>query len=355
TPNVCEHCAAGCQQRADHRRGKVMRRLAGEDPDVNEEWNCDKGRWAFQYTTADDRLTVPLVRDAKSGELREASWPEALSVAAEGLTAAQGVGVLTGGRLTVEDAYAYAKFARVVLGTNDIDFRARPLSGEETSFLASSVVGGTGVTYADVDTAPSVVLVALEPEEECPILFLRLRKARRKSKLAVTAVAPFTSRGYAKLGATVLPTVPGAEAVALSTVEVREALSKPGAVLFVGERLATVPGGLSAAATAAAETGAKLAWVPRRAGDRGALEAGCLPTLLPGGRPVTEPGARAEMAFAWELPAGALHSEPGRDTDGILAAARHGVLGALVVAGVDPSDLADPVAAVEALDHVGFL
>src|SRR5438552_2825036 len=126
TPNVCKHCSAGCQQRADHRRGKVMRRLAGEDPAVNEEWNCDKGRWAFQYTTAYDRLTVPLVRDKATGELREASWPEALSVAAEGLQAASndgGAGVLTGGRLTVEDAYAYSKFARVVLGTNDVDFR----------------------------------------------------------------------------------------------------------------------------------------------------------------------------------------------------------------------------------------
>ena len=98
--------------RADHRRGKVLRRLAGDDAAVNEEWNCDKGRWGFRYTTADDRILNPLVRDEVTGDLREASWSEALLVAAEGLTAAKargGVGVLTGGRLTVEDAYAYAK------------------------------------------------------------------------------------------------------------------------------------------------------------------------------------------------------------------------------------------------------
>src|SRR3954471_23925769 len=141
TPNVCEHCSAGCAQRADHRRGKVMRRMAGDDPAVNEEWNCDKGRFAFQYTNATDRLTVPLVRDAATGELREASWPEALATAAAGLRQAGesgGVGVLTGGRLAAEDAYAYARFARCALGTNDIDFRARPLSTEETEFLASN-------------------------------------------------------------------------------------------------------------------------------------------------------------------------------------------------------------------------
>ena len=52
SPSACEHCAAGCAQRTDHRRGKVLRRLAGDDPAVNEEWNCDKGRWGFQYATA---------------------------------------------------------------------------------------------------------------------------------------------------------------------------------------------------------------------------------------------------------------------------------------------------------------
>ena len=128
TPGVCEHCASGCLQRVDHRRGVVLRRLAGDDPAVNEEWNCDKGRWGFQYAGAFDRITNPMVRDVRTGELREASWPEALAVAAEGLRKARdgayGVGVLTGGRLTVEDAYAYSKFARAVLHTNDIDFRA---------------------------------------------------------------------------------------------------------------------------------------------------------------------------------------------------------------------------------------
>src|SRR5512133_240977 len=74
TPSVCEHCASGCAQRTDWRRGKVTRRLAAEDPAVNEEWNCDKGRFAFTYATQADRLTVPLVRDERSGELVESSW-----------------------------------------------------------------------------------------------------------------------------------------------------------------------------------------------------------------------------------------------------------------------------------------
>jgi NADH-quinone oxidoreductase subunit G len=358
SPSVCEHCSSGCAIRTDHRRGKVLRRLAGDDPAVNEEWNCDKGRWGFRYATAFDRLTTPLIRDAVSGELREASWSEALLAAAEGLQAAKaagGVGVLTGGRLTVEDAYAYAKFARVALGTNDIDFRARPLSGEEADFLASSVVGVTDVTYADVEAAPAAVIVGLEPEEESPILFLRLRKAHSKNRLDVVAVTPFLSRGFEKLGATVVTAVPGDEARLLATdPTIAGALSAPGALLIVGERLASVPGGLSAAAKLSALTGAKVVWVPRRAGDRGAVDAGCLPNLLPGGRLVTDASARAEIAASWQLETG-LPDTVGRDTDAIVAAAAAGELGGLLVAGVDPADLADPRLAEQALDRVPFI
>ena len=89
TPSVCEHCASGCSQRTDHRRGTVLRRMAQADPAVNEEWNCDKGRWAFQYTQVGDRIEYPMVR-GDDGELRVASWREALERAAAGLRAASG-------------------------------------------------------------------------------------------------------------------------------------------------------------------------------------------------------------------------------------------------------------------------
>ena len=146
TDSVCEHCSSGCAQRTDWRRGKVTRRLAGDDPEVNEEWNCDKGRWAFHYAdAARPASSTPLVRD-EHGDLVETSWPEALERAAAGPARGRdrgGVGVLPGGRLTEEDAYAYAKFARVALGTNDIDFRARPVSAEELAFLGAHVAGVT--------------------------------------------------------------------------------------------------------------------------------------------------------------------------------------------------------------------
>ncbi|MEU0497627.1 NADH-quinone oxidoreductase subunit G [Mycobacterium sp. NPDC006124] len=351
TPSVCEHCASGCAQRTDHRRGRVLRRLAGDDPTVNEEWNCDKGRWAFTYATQGDRITTPLIREA-DGSQRPASWSEAVAVAVAGLTAAgPRTGVLVGGRLTLEDAWAYAKFARIVLGTNDVDFRSRAHSAEEADFLAAAVAGRPmSVTYADLDAASAVLLVGFEPEEESPIVYLRLRKAARKRGLAVTSIAPFASRGLQKMNGTLVTTVPGEEAAAL------DALGDgvdAGTVILVGERLATAPGAYSAVLRLAERTGARIGWVPRRAGERGALEAGATPHLLPGGRPVADAAARAEMAAAWNVDD--LPSQSGRDTAGILAAAADGSLGALLVAGVEIADLPDPTAAVAAVDAAPFV
>ncbi|HZB50996.1 MAG TPA: molybdopterin-dependent oxidoreductase, partial [Mycobacteriales bacterium] len=393
---------SGCALRTDWRRGKVMRRLAAEDPAVNEEWNCDKGRFAFTYVNQADRLTVPLVRDERSGELVEVSWTEALERAAEGLREARdsgGVGVLPGGRLTLEDAYAYAKFARLALETNDVDGRARPVGtgSEELDFLAARVAGlgpETGaVTYGELEAAPSVLLVGFEPEEESPIVFLRLRKAARKRGQRLFAVAPWLTNGVRKAFGTLLATRPGDEPRVLRALAVpgragdapvtalpaeapaqtvagamaagrpgavaeeavraaAEALRGHGAVILVGERAAEVPGLLTAVAGLATATGARLAWVPRRAGERPLVDAGALPTLLPGGRRVADDAGRAEVEAVW---GSHLPTTPGRDVTGIVSAAGSGELDALVVGGVDLDDLPDPRAARAALERVGFV
>ena len=349
SPSVCEHCASGCAQRTDHRRGKVLRRLAGDDPEVNEEWNCDKGRWAFNYPTQGDRITTPLLRDP-DGSQRPASWSEAVAVAIRGLTAAGAdTGVLVGGRATLEDAYAYAKFARIVLGTNDVDFRSRAHSDEEARFLAAAVAGRTmAVTYADLEAAAAVLLVGFEPEEESPIVYLRLRKAFRKRGTKVTAIAPFATRGLQRMGGTLVATTPGAEAAALDALDVAA-----GTIVLVGERLATSPGAYSAVLRLVERSGARLGWVPRRAGERGALEAGAAPHLLPGGRPLADADARAEIAAAWHVDE--IPSMPGRDTAQLIAAAAQGSLGALLVGGVELDDLPDPVAALAAIDATPFV
>jgi NADH-quinone oxidoreductase subunit G len=340
TPSACEHCASGCDMRTDVRRGKTLRRLAGDDASVNEEWNCDKGRWAFKYVTAVDRLKTPMVRNA-SGVLEEASWPEALAVAAAGLKGANSA-VLVGGRTTYEDAYGYSKFARVALGTNDIDFRSRVSSDEEREFLAARVVGSS-TTYRDIDKADQVLLVGFEPEEESPIVFLRINKQFRKRALKVVSIGSKESIAVDKLKAEFVKVAPGQEAAAIAA---QSLTSK--SVILVGERAAESAGALSAVAALADSSGAKLAWIPRRAGERGALEAGAIGNLLPGGRPVTDAAARVDIATLWN--ADSLPTEIGRNSSQIIEAVHTGKIGGLLVGGVDPLDGDNSSAALAALD-----
>jgi len=325
--SACEHCASGCDMRTDIRRGKTLRRLAGDDSSVNEEWNCDKGRWAFKYLTARERVTNPMVRGA-DGELHDASWPEAIAAAAAGLKGKR-VGVLVGGRATLEDAYGYAKFARVALGTNDIDFRARPHSAEEASFIAG-VVANLATTYKDIDKADQVVLLGFEPEDESPIVFLRIYKQVRKRGLPVISDAAFQSRGSKKLKAKLVNQISDIAGLTDKSV------------VIVGERLAETPGALSAAVDLANMNNAKLAWIPRRAGERGAIEAGAIANLLPGGRPITDATARVDMQTAWSIDS--LPTNVGRSTSEILNALNADSndttsLDAVLVGGVDPMDI----------------
>jgi len=349
-PTTCEHCASGCSLRTDYRRETVMRRLAWEDPAVNEDWNCDKGRFAFSYLKT-DRLTQPKVR-TKDGNQVDALWPDAIDFAAKGLKDANGkVGVLLGGRLTLEDAYAYSKFARLALETNDIDFRNRVNSVEEQDFLGSVVAGSAGtVTYADLEKAQNVLLVNFEPEEESPIVFLRLRKAAEKGNINITAIAPYLSRGLEKINAEVVATKPGDEAKVLRGLKIAQ-----DSIILVGERAAAAEGTLSAVIEVAEKTNSKLSWIPRRAGERGAVEVGALPNLLPGARPVTESSARSEVGAIWGVNGSDIPSKPGRNHAEIIQAAINGELKALVIAGLDVLDAPDPQALGQAINAVDFV
>jgi NADH-quinone oxidoreductase subunit G len=377
TDGVCAHCAAGCNLRIDSRRGLVTRQLARDNDDVNEAWNCDRGRYGFYYAQDPERVQAPRLSEAH--QMRTASWAEALRRAADGIRShrARGVGVLVGGHLADQDAYALQKLARVALGTNNVD--ARNWSGGDAEAAVAGRIAGTapgGVTYADLESAKAVVVVDLDPHEESPILFLRLRKAALHG-VQVVAVGPRPGR-LAEF-ATLVPTPPGGEAAALDRLSrgegeagelVMSAGAGPGAgagpstadgpaavVVLAGWRAATT-GALAAAARLADGLGGGFAWVPRRAGDRGALDVGARPDLLPGGRPVSDAAAREALGEEWgaELP-----SEPGLDGPAILQAAADGQLGVLVLAGVDlirdygPRELAERAldsTFVIAVDHL---
>ncbi len=373
-PSVCNQCSAGCNLRVDVRRGEIQRQLAAENMAVNEMWNCDKGRFGYEYVAAGDRLRTPIVRDEVEG-LHPTSWITALRKAADGLQAVldddgpQAVGVLTGGRLTDEDAYALSRFSREVLGTDNVDFRLRPRTTDERDVL-SAVAGSVGPTYDDVENADVVVIAGLDPQEEVPILYLRLRKAWRRSRLKIVVVGPVVG-SLSEIAWRWVQTAAGGEADALQALaqpgtqrptadgsdgggdlgDVVEALAAAGqrVAVLAGERLAASPGALRAAGRLATALDVAFAWVPRRNGARGALDAGLVPGLLPGGRKAADAGPVGQV---WQR----LPDTPGMDTAEMLQAAADGRLKALYLVGVDPvRDFEDPRLARAALERADIV
>ena len=305
----------------------------------------------------------------ETGELRVASWPEALDIAARGLAAARAPAASA-------CSSAAASRSRTPTRTPSCPGRARherrrlpgpaALGRRRRRSWRPRVAGraGRGVTYADArggaDRAARRARARGGVADRLPAAAQGVRKGLA---VQVARSRPGRPAACAKLSGRLVAAGPGTEAEVLDALPRRvggAARSSPpptaacrGAVVLVGERMARVPGALSAAVRLAGSTGARVAWVPRRAGERGALEAGACPSLLPGGRPVADPAARVDVAAVWGLPS--LPPVPGRDTTGIIAAAASGRLGGLVVGGVDPADLPDPVAALAALDGATFV
>jgi NADH-quinone oxidoreductase subunit G len=357
TPSVCDHCSAGCTLTVQSRRGEIQRQLARTNMAVNEAWNCDKGRFGYHHLTAEARITRPLIRDGQ--QLAPADWTDALLRVTAAIQAARESGpgrvvVVTGSRLADEDAYAVSKYVRTVLGSDDLDARTRFAPASETDELVA-LVGRDTATYADVEAAPIIVVAGLDPEEEVPILHLRLRKAWRSNTARIVVVGPFLG-SLSELAWRHVATAPGEEAAALAALaaddaagEVAEALREAEApVVLVGERAGA--GALPAGAALADAAGGRLGYVPRRAGARGAIEAGLLAGALPGGRRLDDAGDREAVEAVWghELP-----TERGRDLQAILTDAAAGRIDVLHLIGVDLArDAASPELAQAALKKV---
>jgi NADH-quinone oxidoreductase subunit G len=336
--SVCPHCSAGCNLRVDIRRGEVVRHLARDEYDVNDAWLCDKGRYAYRFPDSPERITTPLIRDHG---LEPASFGEVLTKIARWVEGAR-VAVLTGGRLMDEDYYVLSKLARTVFRTNDIDHRRGSSAPMAELFAARRPMS---VTYRDVEHARAILVVGLDAEQEIPILHLRLRKAAaagariwvlhpRRTRLHDVATHVLVRPGdEARLLAG------GADPVMDEALEALRAAGRSG-VVIAGER----PGAADAAHGRLLGSGARFAYVTRRAGDRGALRAGVHPAILPGGRP------HDDVERRWgPLPG----REPGRDSKSILEACAQREIDVLYLVGVDPlRDFPDAALARRALGNV---
>jgi NADH-quinone oxidoreductase subunit G len=353
--SVCQHCSAGCNVRVDLRRGEVVRVLARDEAEVNDAWTCDKGRFAFRYPDLSTRVSIPLIR---ARGLEPASFDEVFSAVVERARDGR-VAFLAGGRLLDEDAYALAKLARVAFGTNDVDHRRRFLGGRAEMLAAAAPLA---TTYADVERAKAILVAGLDAEQEVPILHLRIRKAARRGA-KVFVVHPRRTRLWdvaehrlcrPEHQSYVLERIHDGDAPEDSfEARVSAALEDAGedAVVLAGDRLAEHPLAADVALTVAQRFGTRFAFVPRRAGDRGALRAGVHPSLLPGGRRTDDDPERAEIEADW----GPVPSEPGRTTREIVQACADREIDVLFLVGVDPlRDVPDAALARRALENARF-
>jgi NADH-quinone oxidoreductase subunit G len=355
--STCTMCSVGCRVSVQASQNQVLRLLAVDSEPVGHGWLCDKGRFGYEYLRSPARLGTPLVR-GDDGELREAAWGEALSVAAEGIKGvvarhgASAIAGLGGARSTNEEAYAFGKLLRGVIGTGNLD--ARMGDALDPTLMATGEARGL---IGDLERAKTVLVWGPDLKEELPVLYLRVRRAATALGATLIVVHPRAS-GLDREATHVVRYRPGEGAALLDRLArgdgdlaaVREALGAGPVVAIVGRPgLAESPDLAAAvAAFAAALPDASVLPVTRRGNVYGAVDMGVAPGLLPG-RVLADQAGRDELAAAWGLPV----PEPGRDADGILTGIADGSVRGLLLLGADPAaDNPDRAAAVAGAEFV---
>jgi NADH-quinone oxidoreductase subunit G len=192
-PSICPHCSIGCNLTLGTRRSakvggdwEILRVMPRQNEAVNEIWICDKGRFGHHFTRSQDRLTKPMIR--QNGQLVEATWDEAIGLAADRLKAANGqVGGLIGDRVANEDAYVFGELFRDGLQSTRIANRPHVAGAD----LVQRYGVGAGTNLGDLGRGSVVLIVAGDVEEAAPVYMLRLRAAaQRGAKLIVANARP---------------------------------------------------------------------------------------------------------------------------------------------------------------------
>ena len=186
-PSVCAYCSVGCPITNEARADKLVRCQALPNERVNNFWICDKGRFGYHYVDSSERLTTPLMRD-DGDEFEQTSWGRAVNAVAERVRVGR-VGVLAGGHLTTEDAYAIGRLAKEAIGTRDVDSRIQDAGAPYERALDVLGVAGSSASINDLDHARTILWAGPDPKQELPVLYLRLRQAvlDRGAKLIVVA------------------------------------------------------------------------------------------------------------------------------------------------------------------------
>jgi NADH-quinone oxidoreductase subunit G len=366
TESTCQSCSMGCRVSIESSRDEVLRYMGVDVDPVNWGWLCDKGRFDFQAVNSPARLGEPAFRQGGPGQHTAVRWSVAIKVVGDALRAARSsagpssIAVLGGARLTNESAYAWAKLAKGVLGTDNVDAQL----GD--GLPAELVLGMPRATIDDTCTPGGRVLVlGADLKEELAVLHLRLRHAtvndgvrlvelspRRTSTSSIASASLSVRPGeYATVVQALLAgetnrEVGGVSADQLTAAHAALQGDGPLTVILGRGSLAESPQGIVDAAGVLLDGAREVRFLSglRRANVHGALDMGLAPGLLPGR--VTLDAGREWFAGSWP----AVPTERGLDATGILQAAADGRIQVLVLLGADPlSDFPDRDLATRAL------
>ncbi|HSM02238.1 MAG TPA: NADH-quinone oxidoreductase subunit NuoG [Acidimicrobiia bacterium] len=358
--STCTMCSVGCRVSIQASQNEVLRLLGVDSEPVSHGWLCDKGRFGYEYLRSPGRLATPLVR-GEDGELREATWGDALARAGEGLSeiiekhgpsAVAGIG---GARSTNEEAYAFGKLLRSVIGTGNLDARV----GDSVD-AALLTAGGPHALIGDLEKAKTVLVWGPDLKEELPVLYLRVRRAATALGATLIVVHP-RATGLDPEADHVVRYRPGEGGALLERLargdgdlaDVRAALDQGPVVAIVGRAGATEPPQLASAVAVFAEglPDAGVLPVGRRGNLLGAIDMGMAPDVLPG-RVANDDAGRKALSEAW----GTAVPGPGLDADGIIDALDAGSVRALLLLGADPAaDHPDRSRAAAALGRAEFV
>ena len=374
-PSVCPYCSVGCAVNVQVKNGKVIRAVGHGDGLANDGQLCVRGRFGVvDVVHHPARLKVPLVR--RDGRLVAASWGEALAAVARGLGGRRGdeVAVVASAAATNEETYLLQKLARAVLHSNNVALAAGFPEDGDPGELVETLRTIQGPAIRDVRDAKCLLAIGTNVWESHPILGLEIRHAlsrgarlitvdTRRTELAKrsqvwlqphvgtdhvllagmikalpTAATPLAALDLARVEA-----VTGVDQAAIRAAA-RLLAEHPPAVILYGSGATHYPTAMDVIrairSLAFLLGGAGIIGVTGEGNFVGAHDMGAHPALLPGYRPLADPGARAILEVAWGTP---LDPTAGRTYAAILAGIRDRRVKALYVAGEIPPvpELAD--------------
>lgn len=349
-PSVCTGCSAGCNVHLDFRFGELLRIITRDNPELDNGWICDRGRFNYRYVHSEERLRQPMLK--KDGKFVPVSWDEAVSEIARQMRSIRrdhggaAIGVIGGGRLTNEEAYLLQKLTRSVLGSPNVDWRV----GEQYVASSSEFPG----KVSDISRASGILLVDVLPAERIPVVDLRIRRAAERGRARLAAVGPAMPKYRPEFRA--FPALEDEIPAVLASGELFEFYKEsPRVVVLWSGRNPAVGAALVALLRRLKEAGSEVSLlIPGEQTNAWGAEAmGVRPDRLPGYAPVLDAEARRRVEEAWqaELPQGA-----GLETGAMLRQAAAGKLQALYLAGANLlNTYPDRELVQQALSKVPFL